>query len=175
MKGSKLLAMLACSGGLLASDCDPKEPRPETEYEPVLMKRDKLNNEIIEWQAPQPINNPGKIYYKDEFIFINQQFKGVHVVQSKAEGELKKVGFIRIPGNLDVAVKDSIMYADNASDLIALDLKHLLSQREVRITKRVDNALPAFLPPDNGRIPEKFKPENRPPNTVIIRWKEQKS
>ena len=172
MKISKLLALLAFSILLMACCCKQKDSaRPETNYEPVLMKRSALTNELIKWQDPQPIHQPGKIYYKDSFIFINQKFDGVHVVRSLANGGLEKVGFLRIPGNLDVAIKGSILYADNASDLIAIDLRHLLNQRAVRITKRVKNALPAYLPPDNGRIPEEYKPENRPANTVIIRWK----
>ena len=170
MRTSKLLALLACAVGFMASDCNP-DPRPETNYEPVLIKRSELTNNLIQWQNPKPIQQPGKIYYKDNFIFINQKFDGVHVVQSLANGGLEKVGFLRIPGNLDVAIKGSTLYADNASDLIAIDLQHLLDKRSVRITKRIENALPAYLPPDNGRIPEEYKPENRPANTVIIRWK----
>lgn len=171
MRSLKVLLLLICSVGFMGVKCEQETGRPETDFEPVLMKRSKLNNELIKWQPPQPIRQPGKIYYKDNFIFINQKFEGLHVVRSQTNGQLEKVGFIRIPGNLDVAIKGSTLYADNASDLIAIDLQHLLDKRSIRITERIKNALPAYLPPDNGRIPEAFKQENRPANTVIIRWK----
>jgi hypothetical protein len=172
MRFLKVFLFLFSNLGLLASSCkENPDPRPETNYEPVLMKRDKLNNGAIKWQGPQHIQQPGKIYYKDSFIFINQKYEGLHVVRSQASGQLEKVGFIRIPGNLDVAIKDAILYADNATDLIAIDLQHLLEEQSVRITKRVENALPGYSPPDNGRIPDAYQQENRPPNTVIVRWK----
>ena len=172
MRSLKIFLFLVGSLGLFAVNCKKEpDPRPETDYEPILIKRDKLTNELIKWQPPQAIKQPGKIYYKDSFIFINQKYEGLHVVRSQASGQLEKVGFIRIPGNLDVAIKGSTLYADNATDLIAIDLQQLIEDQSVQITKRVKNALPGYSPPDNGRIPEAYQQENRPPNTVIVRWK----
>ena len=57
------------------------------------------------------------------------------------------VGFINIPGNIDIAIKDDVLYADSAVDLIALNLANPL---EISVSKRISNVFPIIPPPDGG-------------------------
>ncbi len=90
------------------------------------------------------ITSPGKIYFKDHYIFINESLKGIHVIDNTDPANPVFVSFIEIPGNVDMAVKDSILYADSFTDLVALDISDIHNIREVG---RVDSIFPYALPP----------------------------
>ena len=96
-----------------------------------------MREESIELQAARKLTNPGKIYVKDDMILINEMGKGIHLIYNENPAEPKKLGFIKIPGNIDVAVKGDMIYADNYMDLVALNTK----TGEI---KRVKNAFKVF-------------------------------
>ena len=72
--------------------------------------------------APQPLKNVGKIYVKDKFLSINEVGNGIHVVDNRDPAKPVKLAFLSIPGNHEIAVKDSTLYADNFLDLIAINI-----------------------------------------------------
>ncbi len=98
---------------------------------------DEMREKSIELQGAKKLTNPGKIYVKDDMILINEMGKGIHLVFNENPAAPKKVGFIKIPGNIDVAVKGDIIYADNYMDLVTLNTK----TGEI---KRVKNAFKTF-------------------------------
>lgn len=74
--------------------------------------------------APKPIEESGKIYAYNNYIFINDKYKGgVHVIDNKNPENPVKIAFIKIAGNVDISVKDNYLYADS---LYADSLKDLL-------------------------------------------------
>ena len=46
---------------------------PASEYEPVFMLRSEMEKGI-RLEGPRDIRNPGKIYLKDDLIFINEKY-----------------------------------------------------------------------------------------------------
>lgn len=75
-------------------------------------------------QAPADLEQPGKIYVKDQYLFINEIKKGVHVIDNSNPSSPRHVSFISIPGNGDMAVKGHILYADSYMDLVAIDISN---------------------------------------------------
>lgn len=136
-------------------------------YTPMLMERDQLEKAVI-YKTGQEMVNPGKIYIYGNTLFMSDRYNGVHIIDNSNPREPKKTGYIRVPGCVDMAVKQNIMYLDNAVDLIAIDLDKL---PEIVITSRVRNVFPDLLPPDANTMPEEFLPANRPANTIIVGWK----
>jgi hypothetical protein len=67
---------------------------------------------------------------------------------------------------VDVAVKGTTLFADNATDLIGLDVTDPNSVREI---SRVRHAFPVLLPPDLGELPEVYR--NRDENLIIVEWR----
>ena len=65
----------------------------------------------------QELENPGKIYVKDNYLFINEVKKGIHVIDNTNPASPKAISFIQILGNIDIAVKDNILYADMPTTL----------------------------------------------------------
>ncbi|MBT8232801.1 MAG: hypothetical protein KJN84_09240, partial [Bacteroidia bacterium] len=58
-------------------------------------------------------------------IFINELYKGVHVIDNSNPATPTNTAFINIPGNLDVAIKGNKMYADSYVDLLTIDITDL--------------------------------------------------
>lgn len=90
---------------------------------------------------PQPIDVLGKIYYKAPYIYVNELNKGIHVMDNSDPADPIPVSFIQIWGSKDIAIKGDILYADNVSDLVALDISELT---EIEVTKRVKGLYNTF-------------------------------
>ena len=87
---------------------------------------------------PVPIEESGKIYAYGDYIFVNDKYKGVHVIDNSDPSAPKKVSFIKIAGNVDISVKDNYLFADSISDLIVLDISDV---NNIRIVNRLENVL----------------------------------
>ena len=85
----------------------------------------------------QDLENPGKIYLKDNYLFINEVKKGIHVIDNSNPSSPKAISFIQILGNVDIAVKGNILYADSYTDFVAFDISNPKDVKEVSRTKEV--------------------------------------
>jgi hypothetical protein len=98
---------------------------------------DEMRKNAVELKTARELKNPGKIYIKEDMILINEMGKGIHLVYNENPAEPQKVGFLKIPGNIDVAMKGDILYADNYMDLLAIN-------SQTGEIKRVKNAFKNF-------------------------------
>ena len=110
---------------------------------PVYMDRQSFKKSV-KVTSSEDIAVPGKIYFKDNYVFINEALKGIHVINNINPANPVFVSFISIPGNMDMAIKDSILFADSFVDLVALNISDISNIREVG---RVDSIFPYSLPP----------------------------
>lgn len=151
--------------------CTPIDNRPiiYTEYVPVLMERSSLV-QSLSLKPTASINDAAKIYYKDDYIFISERYKGVHIINNRDPRAPINKGYISIPGCMDMAIKDNILYVDNAVDLVAINLTEV-QKGNLEVVKRIENVFPEVTPPDGGQIPSKFNMDKRPKNTIIVNWK----
>jgi len=138
-----------------------------SDYYPILMERSVLEKSVF-IKDVQEIIRPGKIYYKDNMIYLNELYKGIHVINNANPAAPEKIAFINIPGCIDIAIKNNSLLADNAIDLVSIDLSNGL--RNISVTSRIRNVFPESTPPDLDYIPSVFNHSNRPENTVIIAW-----
>ncbi|MFN8354773.1 MAG: hypothetical protein U0Y10_10015 [Spirosomataceae bacterium] len=139
---------LAIGGVLLLSSCYVKEAAPTNVegYRPIYKSISQVQQ--IETMAAQPLKQPGKIYVKDTYLFVNEYNKGIHIINNQDPVNPKRVAFISIPGNVDIAVKGSTLYADNYTDMVALDISNPAS---VKVLKRIEGAFPIqAYPPYTG-------------------------
>ncbi|WP_138990427.1 hypothetical protein [Larkinella sp. C7] len=118
----------------------------------------------IQTLAPQPLKNPGKIYVKGGYLFINEPGKGIHVVDNSDPAAPKKLSFVSVPANVDMAVKENVLYVDNAVDLVALDIT---DPRKVTVLKRIKDAYPYPSYPQQRGV--QFECAN-PEKGVVVRW-----
>lgn len=158
--------LLLATAVLLCSDY-----YPVSGYIPVLMDRAEMER-AIKFEPPRPMIDPGKIYYKIPFLFIVEKHKGVHIIENSNPANPEKIGFIHIDGVRDIAMKNDVMYADNAVDLIAVKLN--ASYTSATVSKRFKNYFPEMLAPDGRGFPS-YVYKNRPANSVIVGWKTNNS
>lgn len=113
------LASMILLGGCLQDKC--QSTAVYTMYEPVYKLPEEMR-QPINTVGPRSLENPGKIYYYQDYLFINELRKGIHIIDNRNPSNPVPVSFIEIPGNVDMAVRQNILYADNYIDLVSLDI-----------------------------------------------------
>lgn len=157
----RIIALLAVPAMLFS--CKDKIEETFTVNEPVYLSYEALRTSFKVAES-QEIVQPGKIYFKDDYIFVNEYQKGIHVIDNSNPESPAIVKFVEIPGNVDMAIKDDILYADSYVDLLAIDISNLSNIREV---KRIINAFPYMIPTcDNGVIENVDNTKG-----VVVGWK----
>ena len=140
-----------------------REPNIRKEvYTPVFMSRETLENSVKYIPGARDMIQTGKIYYLAPYIYVNEKFKGVHVINNTDPVRPVNEGFILAPGCIDMAVKGNIMYLDNAVDLVSFNLD------SKQVTARLRNVFPEPLPPDDF---SHYGAYNRPEGYVLVEWK----
>jgi hypothetical protein len=92
-----------------------------------------------------PLANPGKIYFKDDYLFINEYMKGVHIYDNSNPSLPTAVAFINIPGNVDIVIRNNYLYADSYIDLVVIDISDFINPVEIdRKTDIFDYTLPEY-------------------------------
>jgi hypothetical protein len=152
---------------LILLACSTDKPA-ETAYSPILMYRPELLQSISA-EAPHPITSWGKIYTHSNRVYVVEPYEGLHIYDVSEITDPVALVFIRIPGILDVAVREGIIYADNAVDLVCLSYDNDI----LKVLYREPHVFPEIVAPDLGRIPERYLPQNRPANTVIVNWEKR--
>jgi len=109
-------------------------------YAPVY--RSELRTPVTSGSV-QPLKETGKIYIKDHFIFVNELSKGVHVINNRDPSKPEIIAFLNIPGNVDIAIRNNILYADSRIDLVVIDISNPTNISEVR---RIENVFPYIDP-----------------------------
>lgn len=132
-----------------SSACTDKIFETFTANAPIYLSYTDLRV-AVKMTTARELNNPGKIYFKDNFIFINEKMKGVHVYDVSDPKNPQNKGFIEIPGNIDIAIKDNILYADSYVDLVAIDVSSFSAMKEVG---RVQKVFPYTLPTYDTKYP----------------------
>ncbi len=97
---------------------------------PVYMSWDELRATITDTQ-PEEIRQPGKIYILGDMLLVNEFNEGIHIIDNTDPEHPEIISFIDIPGNVDMAIKDGILYVDSYVDLVALDISDLDDVHEV--------------------------------------------
>jgi hypothetical protein len=92
--------------------------------EPVYVLVDSLA-QTAEIQSPKALENPGKIYFYNNYIFINEPREGFHVINNANPANPINEKFVAIKGNVDLAVMNDYLYADAYKDLVILDLRDM--------------------------------------------------
>lgn len=92
-------------------------------YKPVYISESEAKT--ISYESPREMVNQGKIYIKDQYIFIGDVGSGVHVIDNSNPESPQKIGFIQIYGNHDIAIKGFSLYADNFEDLVTIDISNM--------------------------------------------------
>jgi hypothetical protein len=132
LAAAALLFLSAC----LKNKCESKINL--ISYSAVYKPMAQVRNEV-QIQSAKTINKRGKIYVYGNYIFLNEINSGIHVINNTNPANPVPVAFLKIPGNLDMAIRGRMLYADCHVDLICFDISNPAS---IRIANRLENQLP---------------------------------
>ncbi len=121
----------------------------------------------VEIQSPKPIKEAGKIYAYNNYIFINDKFEGVHVIDNTNPTSPQAITFIKIPGNEDISIKNNYLYADSAIDLVVFDISNINAITMVAQLEDVFSVYDYQLPND---IQDIDYGNYNPQTDVIVGW-----
>lgn len=108
---------------LLSSCMKDKVTQTYTIQRPVYQTLTQARSAIKSGESSF-ITNPGKMSLYKNYIFLNEASKGIHVIDNTDPSHPRNVSFINIPGNTDLAIKNDILYANEAyGDLVAIDVQ----------------------------------------------------
>ena len=148
---------------ILFSSCEDSTYREYTGNAPVYMSYDNLRS-AVKTQQNVDLKDPGKIYYKDNYIFIVEELKGIHVYDNTDPASPVKKVFVNLPGVIDISISGYVLYADSFIDLVILDVQNIDNIHEVA---RVKGVLPYTVPPADNDYPKAYVDEDK---GVVIDW-----
>ena len=157
--------------------CWPKKPYPEQNYKKVygwkpVYGADTAYKKLTYMATAMPMGNAGKIYVKGNTIYQNDIGKGIHIIDNSNPSQARRVSFIGLPGNTEMAVRGNTMYANNYNDLVLIDISNASNPLEI---KRLANMFASYnaqkpylwqAPPDSGyyECPRLYN------DSVVVRW-----
>lgn len=152
------MAALVIGVSLLLQSCfKDKLTHTYTILEPVYKSKAEVYANIKS-NSPREIKSPGKLFVYGNYVFLNETDKGVHIIDNTDPSHPVVKAFIDIPGNLDIAVKGNVLYADMYGDLVTVDISDPLQAKFI-------NYLPDIFPDrsyTNGFIADNTR--------IIVDW-----
>ena len=116
---------------------------------PVYLEMSDVRARMISTEPAQPLDNPGKIYIYEDYLFINEPTEGIHILDNTNPSDPINLKFIPIQGNVDLAINDNILYADNYVDLLAFDISNI---DDIKLIKRVEDVFTHMYTHETGQI-----------------------
>ena len=97
-----------------------------------------FKDEAFAISEPVPIIESGKIYAYKNYIFVNDVYRGFHILDNTNPAAPVNIGFIKLEGNNDISIKDDRLFADSYGDLIVMDISDITN---IKFAKRMENAI----------------------------------
>ncbi|WP_425638181.1 LVIVD repeat-containing protein [Algoriphagus yeomjeoni] len=116
---------------------------------PVYYEMSDIRARVITTEPAKPLDNPGKIYIYEDYLFINEPTKGIHILNNENPANPVNLSFIPIAGNVDLAVNGNILYADNYVDLLAFDISNISN---IQLIKRIEDVFTHMYYHQTGEI-----------------------
>lgn len=142
-----LSGIMILLSGCLKDECEAM--RTYVEQVPVYKTLQEIRTSA-ELESPRSLKQPGKIYFYNHYIFVNEMREGIHVIDNKEPSNPQIIAFLAIPGNVDIAIQDSYLYADNYTDLLTFDISNPAAPR---FLSRVEEVFPSLgFDPNLGHL-----------------------
>ena len=95
---------------------------------PIYESASSLADQVV-IEEPKTQTSLGKIITYQNYVFINEPMKGIHIVDHTNSSNPINLSFLSIPGNLDLSIVDDHLYVDMFSSLAVFDIRDVLSPK----------------------------------------------
>ncbi|RNC92670.1 MAG: hypothetical protein ED555_06230 [Allomuricauda sp.] len=129
-----VLSFCACND----SDDLPKGTNEYLIATPLTADLITFKEEAVDVTDPIDIVESGKIYAYKNYIFINDLYRGLHVLDNSNPEAPQPIKFIKLEGNNDISIKNDRLYADSYGDLVIMDISDI---NNIGNIKRLENAI----------------------------------
>ena len=75
--------------------CTDKVIEIFTANSPVYMSYEELRNSVTQEDAKELVN-PGKLYFKDNYIFIVEKMRGIHIIDNNDPSNSVNLSFVNV-------------------------------------------------------------------------------
>lgn len=138
----KRLIFLFSLIGIALTSCEDQHLQTYLANVPVYLSWDELRSSF-EVDAATSMEKPGKILFYGSHMFINEYQKGVHVADLSDPSNPRLVAFIEIPGNVDMAIRNDLLYAESYTDLLVIDIS---DPEQPELSTRIEDLFEYILP-----------------------------
>ena len=145
----KRLLFLLTVLGLALGACEDKRLQTYLANVPQYLSYEDLRSSF-EVTGEHALEKPGKIYFQDNFMYINEYQKGIHVVDLSDPANPAIKAFINIPGNVDLSIRNDVLYAESFVDLVLIDVS---DPAQPVFIKRIEDLFEYVIPPYNFDYP----------------------
>lgn len=149
MNNRLFIALMGLSLALNSCEDNTLQTRTYEANVPIYLAKSKFRQPVAS-DSPQPIGSTGRIYFKDNYLFLSDGDKGIHVINNYDPSNPENVSFIPVRGAKDLVIKGTKMYVGSFSDLLILDVQN---PEQVEELGRMKNALEVTWPEHNPNYP----------------------
>ena len=131
-----LISIALCS-------CEDKRLQSYVANVPIYLSYDELRSSfgVI---TTASLEKPGKIIFYGSHMFINEYQKGIHVVDLSDPSNPELKAFMEVPGNVDMAIRNDLLYAESYVDLLVIDISN---PEQPALQKRIEDLFEYIIPP----------------------------
>ena len=165
MKKNLLLIIFAA---LALGSCKKYKNKEVYANVPVYMDYDSFRSSFS-FEVGVPITGAGNIFVYNQFIFLSEEDKGIHIINNSNNADPIVQGFMNIPGNTQMAVKGNYLYANSFIDLLVIDLSDI---NNPQLVNRIKDVFEYATPAINDTYPVADVHKDR---GVVVSWKIEKT
>lgn len=133
------LALISFQSCCFYGDCNDWLAEPINSFIPIILNRAEFKA-FVKILPSEKFVKSKKIYIKDNEMLVNDVNKGFHIYNYSDATNPVKIAFLRILGATAVAIRNSIIYINQAADLVTL--KYNLPTNKVTVLCRNKDIFP---------------------------------
>ncbi|WP_019539331.1 LVIVD repeat-containing protein [Proteiniphilum acetatigenes] len=138
-----------------------------TVNEPVFMSASEFRS-AVDVEQPKPIEKQGKIAFYNDYLYISQPEKGIHIIDNRDPSNPRNVAFIELLGNADMHVRNNVLYADSYIDLVWFDIN---DPAKPVFKGRKEEVFPQALPPTENGFGIDYEKVMDRNNGIVVGWR----
>lgn len=137
--------------------------------QPVFMDIDDFRNSVKVTSQAQHISRFRDVCIFENYIYLSEPQKGIHIIDNSNPSNPKNIGFIHIIGNSDISISNSTLYADSYIDLLSFDISNPSAPK---LKERKMNVFPEAMPSARNEFGYDYTPCHNPENKykIVIDW-----